>query len=304
MGLPPPTEATAPPTAEPPPAGLPDPTPPSDASASDNGVAAPASPPQGEQGEGQGQTPTEPGTEEAPAWAAAEDVDAVLAVEPVAQRLETMRAEAKTEHLEEGRRTAQSQIQPTIQANQQRLDNINKGVQDFVRSWNKGVKAGEFTQEQATDLIEEHRDTFEALAQVQLESGRWEGRGEWINIAGKIDPAIPTEFNPRFQALQQGLDDPTFTDDFLKAIGKAVADPIKAELKEANANIARLQSEATAAGRTEAKPPATLGGRGGAGAGKIGPDAIIQSPTSTVEEKKAAFQEKHGLDIAAVVPMN
>ena len=266
MGLPPTTtESTAPATAEPPPAGLPDPTPPSDASASDNGVAAPASPPQGEQGEGQGQTPPEPDTSPPPEhpWTGAEDVDAVLATEPVATRLEAM----KTEHLEEGRRTAQSQLQPTIQANQQRLEGVLKGTQDMLRSWNKSVKAGELTPEQATDIIEEHRPTFEALAQMQLESGRWEGRGEWINLAGKVDATIPAEFNPRFQALQQGLDDPTFTDDFMKAIGKAVADPIRAELKEARAEVEQLKATATASGRTASPAPAKTSGVGGGGGG-------------------------------------
>ena len=272
MGLPPATtEVTAPPTATPPPAGLPDPTPPPDASASDTGVAAPASPPQGEQGEGQGQP--ESGTSAPPAWADAQDVDAVLAVEPVAQRFETM----KTEATEEGRRTAQSQLQPAVQANQQRLDTITKGTQDFIRSWNKLVRSEALTPEQATDIIESNRETFEVLAQVQLESGRWEGRGEWINLAGKVDPTIPAEFNPRFQALQQGLEDPTFTDDFMKAIGKAVADPIRAELKEAKAEVEQLKATATAAGRTATRPPAVTGGVGGGGAGATQPQTLQEA---------------------------
>ncbi len=313
-----PTADAAPATASPPPQGLPDPAPqpsPTDAApASANGVASAADggAPQGDKtGEGQGLPQPGADTQPPPAdtppaipWADAQDVDAVLAVESVAARLETMRAEAKTEHLEEGRRTAQSQLQPVLQGNQQKLGEIKNAVQSIVRIWNKAVKDETFSHTDATDSIEEHREAFETLAQVQLESGRWEGRGEWINLAGKIDPAIPSEFGPRFQALQQGLDDPTFTDDFLKAVGKAVADPIKAELKEANAHVARLEAEAKTAGRGETKPPAPTGGLGGAGAGKIGPDAIIQSPTSTVDEKKAAFNEKYGGDIARDVPMS
>lgn len=266
----PPADAiTAPATASPPPQGLPDPTSPTSAAdvpASDNGTAAPASTQGDNAGEGQGQTLPGGDTAATPTvqpWADAQDVDAVLAVESVAARITEQRAEAITEATETGRKTAQSQLQPLLQGNQQRLNDINKGVKGFVRSWNAGIKAGDFTQAEATAIIEEHRDTFEALAQVQLESGRWEGRGEWINLAGKIDPSIPSEFGPRFQAVQQGLDDPTFTDDFLKAVAKAGVDPIKAELKEANANIARLENEAREAGRTANPAPVKTGGLGG-----------------------------------------
>ncbi len=305
------SEATVPAPAAPPPPGLPDPVdPPPAAPASDNGATEPASP-QGEQGEDKGLPQPEPTTEATPTetppehpWAGAADVDAVLAVESVAERVKTMAEEGITNATEEGRRTAQSQLQPILQANQQRLEGIDKHLGDHARAWNKLVKSGGITQEEATDIIEANPGYFDALRGVQLENGRWEGRGEWIRLAGEIDASIPTEFTPRFQALQSGLDDPTFTTDFLKAVGKAVADPIRAELKEAKANIERLESQARTAGRTETKPPATLGGRGGASAAAIGPDAIIQSPTSTVEEKKAAFKEKHGVDIATVVPMN
>lgn len=260
---PPTTEAPAPDPAATPPQGLPDPAPPAtDAAPATNGVTDPVIP-QGDLGETPGQTPPGTDTPPPPAWAEAADVDAVLAVESVAERVTAMREEHKAEHIEEGRKTAQSQLQPILQGNQKRLGEIQAGVQTFVRTWNKAVKAGDFTQAEATDLIEEHRSTFETLAQVQMDAGRWEGRGEWINLAGKLDSGIPSEFGPRFQALQQGLDDPTFTDDFLKAVGKAVADPIRAELTEAKANIARLEGEARDAGRISQPAPVKTGGLGG-----------------------------------------
>ena len=297
--------AAEPPTAPPSPAGLPDPTPPQPAAptngATPAGEAAPASPPQGDiTGEGQGQETPGGDPPAPPAWAEATDVDTVLGVESVAARV----TELKTEATEEGRRAAQSQLQPILQGNQKRLEGILTNTGEFVKSWNKLIRAGTLTQQEATEIIEDNRGTFEALAGVQREAGAWEGRGEWIALAGKSDPAIVTEFQPRFDALRNGLDDPTFTQDFLAAIGKAAVTPLKKELTEANANIARLESEARTAGRTEQPAPAKTGGLGGPSAAAIGPDAILRSPTSTPEEKKAAFQEKHGIDIASVVPMN
>lgn len=248
-----------------PPAGLPDATPPPDPAqpAADTGVAADGSPLQGD-ATGDGQVPPAQAGDDpspAPAWAAAPDVDTVLGVEAVATRVTELKAEAQ----EEGRRTAQGQLQPLLQGNQRRLEEIRKGTSEFTRSWNKLVRNGNITTQEATELIEDHRGTFETLAQVQMESGRWEGRGEWIDIAAKLDPSISQEFGPRFQALQQGLDDPTFTDDFLKAVGKAVAGPIKTELQEANAHIARLEQEARDAGRNGQPAPVKTAGLGGSG---------------------------------------
>ena len=256
-----PAEAAPTDTAEPTPAGLPEVTTPDPAPpAQEPSEAAPSSPSQGDGSEIQGTT-TDPGASpaEPPAWAAASDVEAVLAVESVSKRV----SELKTEATETGRRNAQSQIQPSVQANQQRLDQLNGGIQNILRSWNKIVKSGTLTQEEASEIIEENRGTFEALAKYDLERGRWEGRGEWIGLAGQIDPAITAEFQPRFDALMNNLDDPTFTSDFLKAVGKAVADPVRTELTEAKANVARLEDEARKAGRTTNPSPPNLGGVGG-----------------------------------------
>lgn len=170
----------------------------------------------------------------------------------------------------EGRSETHSRMQPSIQRMEGDIKRINQGIQDF---------AGEFTEwrddpttdQKALDrLITKHRDTFDALGQVQLDRGGWQGWAGFVNNLGtqSKDPALAQEFLPRLQHMMNGDSDDGFWPDLVEHL----TDTARKESKEEGRKLGnkettdRLAAEARDNGRQkEAPPPKVAAGAGGGG---------------------------------------
>ncbi len=260
-----PQAPTAPAPAESPPQGLPEGSAPE--STADlikaAGPATEAKPPEGDDSGGRDGAPegAPPEGEEpkGPAWSEAKDLDSLVAVEEVAQHIEGR----ETAAFDRGRSETHSRMQPFLQKQEETLGSIDKTMGQFAKSWNRMVKDGALTKDDIGDLLENNEGAFAALAGVHQDAGMWQGIGQVVERVGSVlnDNGLAHEFVGRVQNLRKGLQDPTFVEDFVEKVAEAKTKPIRDQLKEANANILRLENEAKQAGRTETPPPAKTSGR-------------------------------------------
>ena len=210
----------------------------------------------------------------APAPETTEESGGEAEVEPTPEVLLTNLAEHVQERekaaRKEGRSETHSRMQPSIQRLEGDMKRINQGIQDF---------AGEFTEwreDPATDqkaldrLITKHRDTFDALGQVQLERGGWQGWAGFVNnlAAQSKNAELAQEFLPRLQHLANGDSDDGFWPDLVEHLTDAAEKKgFEEGRKKGNKETTdRHAAEARDNGRQkEAPPPKVAAGAGGSG---------------------------------------
>lgn len=260
-----------------PPSGLPEVTaPPSSeeliSSQGVNGEAASSTPGQGESGSGQGAegggepqpgevSPGDGGEPSPLPWLEAQDVGQVLAIEAVASEVKTREETARRN----GQSETEKRMRPTIQQTQETYAGIQDQMRQFGLSWNKLIRDGTVSQEAVEQLFESHGGTFAALVGVQQDMGIWKGITQVIERTFDHlgDSGAKADFTQRVERLRRNMVDESFTEDFVDRVREAAAAPVREQLKEANATIARLEEDAKRDGRTSQPAPANISGRGG-----------------------------------------
>ena len=219
-----------------------------------------------------------PAPEEAAPAPETTEADGGNEVEPTPEQLLTTLAEhvqeretAKyTEGRKEGASEPHSRMQPSIQRLGSTLKDLNQGVTDFASDFS------EWREDPAADtkgldrVLTKHRSTFEAMGQVQLERGGWDGWSGFVNNLGlqSKDTGLAQEFVPRLQHMANG--DPH--DGWWPNLYERLTDTARKEgfeegRKKGNKETeVRLAAEARANGRQKEAPPAKVAA--GAGAGK------------------------------------
>ena len=215
--------------------------------------------------------------EAAPAPETTED-DGGKEVEPTPEQLLTTLAEhvqeretAKyTEGRKEGASETHSRMQPFLQRQETAMKSINQGVTDFASDFS------EWREDPASDtkgldrVLTKHKDTFEALGQVQLDRGGWNGWGGFVNNLGlqSKDTGLAQEFLPRLQHMANGDSD----DGFWPDLHERLTDTARKEgfeegrKKGTKETEVRHAAEARDNGRQKEAPPAKVAA--GAGTGK------------------------------------
>lgn len=206
------------------------------------------------------------------------DGDGGKEVEPNPEQLLTTLAEhvqeretvKYTEGRKEGASETHSRMQPAIQRLGSTLKDINQGVTDFASDFS------EWREDPAADtkgldrVLTKHKSTFEAMGQVQLERGGWDGWGGFVNNLGlqSKDTGLAQEFLPRLQHMANGDIDDGFWPDLVEHITDAARkEGFEEGRKKGNKETeVRHAAEARANGRKDEAPPAKVAA--GAGAGK------------------------------------
>lgn len=296
-----PETAVSPSPTDSPPAGLPeatgdgpapDATPVPDKGSEADAAAAAAGEGGPEGGEGASDAGEGEETPPPPAWAEAADVEAVLATDAVAEAVGAREAAAR----KAGASDTQSRMQPYLQRQEATLQKIDKGLGQFVTSWNEMLEDENRTlsKKDIAALLAQHGDSLQALAGAQFDHGIWEGIGQIVDqVGGQLENR--RSFTDRLGHMRSGGTDPTFVEDFAEAVADGATKKIREELKKANATIVRLETEAKTAARDGTKPPAKTGGRAGGGGGltreqvqKMSPEQISKLPVADLDRAMRA----------------
>jgi len=250
------------------------------------GPAGPEAPVEAPEAVGSEETPVE-GAEKEPAswWSAVEDEEGLKGHENVSHWLSEAR--------EEGRSTARQEMQPRVDARNQRLSQIQKGLDGF---WQSFTGLAEAIKERASedggdelkafnDLLKTHQPALSALAATHKEAGYREaflgrtyqnGDGQPVREMGVLealfgDADAADVFAQRAQnAFEFGSRDESFYDDLREALTKtAVAAALAKEREKLDKDTrAQLEEEARAKDRDgKGKPAVPAGGGGGGGGG-------------------------------------
>ena len=221
--------------------------------------------------------PEAPGTEvepPTPAWAKTASLEELFDLGEVKSRLEERDKGVLERGQQEGAKETQRRLQPILQKHEAHLASINKGLGEFVTSWNRLAKNGALDKDAIEELIEGHETTFNALRGVYAEQGHWGGVdgtiAEMLNSAGVSDRH--PEFQQRLDNLRNGLSDPTVVGDLLDVLveAKLKQERERWEKEEGKQVAERVEATIRAEKRSAEKPPAEPkgGGAGGRGAGK------------------------------------
>ena len=176
-----------------------------------------------------------------PAWAGVSTLDEVLALDDVKSRVDAAVAEGR----EVGSREMQSQLQPILNKHEEYLGRIDLALTNFGTSWNKIANSGEFTPEDLSKVLQGNAAAFNALVGLQATEGEWMGLKTAMRELGKQsgDTKLGDEFTVRAENLKNGLTDPTFYSDLVSRVSASAVSAMKAKLDEANAHIARIETQ-------------------------------------------------------------
>jgi len=254
------------------------------------GPASPEVPVEAPEAVGSKETPVE-GAEKEPAswWSAVANEEGLKSHEKVQPWLEEARVAAR----EEGRSTARQEMQPRVDARNQRLGQIQKELGSF---WESFAGLAEAIKERSSedageelkafnDLLKTHQPALSALAATHKEAGYREaflgrtyqnGDGQPVREMGVLealfgDADAADVFAQRAQnAFEFGSRDESFYDDLREALTKtAVAAALAKEREKLDKDTrAQLEEEARAKDRDgKGKPAVPAGGGGGGGGG-------------------------------------
>jgi hypothetical protein len=249
--------------------------------------AEPGGEPAQVEGEKVGAEKTEP-----PAWATVSDASELLDHEGVKplheERLNTARETAKKEGASETHR----RLQPLIDRQQDTLRGIDEKVGRFTDSWNRIARTKDaegnpvIDKAALQDLLDDNREAFAALGGLRQSEGMWSGAA---GLVKELADAMKSEsftsaFRPRLERMQRGDTDSSIFADMVDAIADSAKEPLKAELKERDAKITRLETEVREAKRNGQPSPANPpGGGGGGGKSVAEEDDILMNPETHID---------------------
>ena len=200
-------------------------------------------------------------------WAEATDLDGLVEVEPVKAHI-TSRIETATKDARRtGRQEALDQVKPLADRQGATLDSIDASAKTIVKSWNEWAKSGAATKDEVSEVFTEHKEALAALAGVQAATSNAVGRIELIGeLADHLkSPELKAEFGKRVADRHQGINDPELPGELAEAIADAKIKPLKAELKEAKAQIAQQKTTAKTIERDGTGSPARVQGKAAGG---------------------------------------
>lgn len=236
----------------------------------------------------------EPGAQkpEPPAWAEVSEASELFELEGVKplheERVNTAREAAKKEGASETHR----RMQPLIDRQQDTVRDINDKVGQFTSQWNRLTRAkdaeGNPTVDPARlqDLLDDNRDAFGALSGMHRTEGVWSGAAGLVKELGDAmkSDTLASDFRPRLERLQRGDTDSAIFTDMVEAIADSSKKPLQDELREAKAQITRLESEAREVQRNGQPAPANPpGGGGGLGKTAAEEDDILMNPATHID---------------------
>ncbi len=211
------------------------------------------------------------GEQAPPAWHEARSLQEVVELPEFKTHIDGAVAAGRKEGLSD----AQSRMQPFLEKAEIRIGNIDANTQAFVTSWNKHVKDGTLSPEAVQELLGNNQAAFVALSGMQQDTGIWMGLQNTITQIGKQigSDALARDFALRAQKMRTGLTDPTFYPDLVEAISDAATKPLRGELEEAKATIARHgEQDGDTKRDVNGQRPARAAGRAGGAGGGLSPD--------------------------------
>jgi hypothetical protein len=204
------------------------------------------------------------------------------------ERLNAARETAKKEGASETHRRMQPHIDRQLDA----VRGINEKVEQFTSQWNRLARAkdpeGNLVVDPARlqDLLDDNREAFAALGGMHRTEGVWSGAAGLVKELGDAmkSDTLASDFRPRLERLQRGDTDSAIFTDMVEAIADSAKKPLQDQLKEKDAQITRLESEAREAKRNGQPAPANPpGGGGGLGKTVAEEDEILMNPETHID---------------------
>ena len=244
-----------------------------------------------------------PEAPEPPAWATVTEASELLDHEGVKplheERLNAARETAK----KEGASETHKRLQPLLDRQNDTLRGINDKVDNFTTQWNRLSRTKDaegnpvVDPARLQDLLDDNREAFAALGGLHRNEGIWSGAAGLVKEladAMKSD-TFTSDFRPRLERMQRGDTDSSIFTDMVDAIADTAKEPLQAELKEAKAQVKRLEDEAAQAKRNGQPAPANPpGGGGGGGKTKAEEDELLMNPATDINVIKAIWARRKG----------
>jgi hypothetical protein len=202
----------------------------------------------------------------------------------IEERLNTARETAKKEGASETHR----RLQPLIDRHHDDLRGIDEKVGRFTDGWQRLTRAKDaegnpvVDPARLQDLLDDNREAFAALGRMHRDEGVWSGAAGLVKELGDAmkSDTLASDFRPRLERLQRGDTDSGIFTDMVEAIADSAKQPLQEQLKEKDAQITRLESEAREAKRNGQAPPANP--PGGAGGGGRSEDELLEDVTTPI----------------------
>lgn len=231
------------------------------------------------------------GAPEPPAWATVETAEALFEHESVKPLHEERVSAARESGKKEGASDTHKRLQPLLDRQQDTLRGLDEKVGRFTTDWNRLTRAKDEAGNPAVDparlqdLIDDNREALAALGGMSREEGVWSGAAGLVaELANAMNSdTFSSDFRPRLERKKRGDTDTAIFTDMVDAIADSAKKPLQGELKEAKAQITRLEGEAAQAKRNGQPSPATPPGGGGGGPkGRAEEDAILMNPETPI----------------------
>jgi hypothetical protein len=250
------------------------------------------------EGEKVGAEKTEPS-----AWAAISDASELLDHEGVKplydERLSTAREEGK----KEGASETHKRLQPLHDRQQDTLRGIDEKVGRFTDSWTRLSRAKDadgnpvIDKAALQDLLDDNREAFAALGGLHRNEGTFSGYAGLVKELAKAmnSDTFGADFQPRLERVYRGDTDSAIFTDMVEAIADEAKKPVRDELKEAKAQVKRLEDEAVQVKRNGQAPPVNPpGGAGGGGTSREEEDKTLMNPETPIGTIKEIMARRKG----------
>jgi hypothetical protein len=247
----------------------------------------------------------EPGAQkpEPPAWATISDASELLDHEGVKPLHEERLSAAREEGKKEGASETHKRLQPLHDRQQDTLRGIDEKVGRFTDGWTRLARAKDAEGNPAIDparlqeLLDDNREAFAALGGLHRNEGTFSGYAGLVKELAKAmnSDSFGGDFQPRLERVYRGDTDSAIFTDMVEAIADEAKQPLQDQLKEKDAQITRLESEAREAKRNGQAPPANPpGGGGGGGTSREQEDEILSNPETPIGTIKEIMARRKG----------
>lgn len=253
----------------------------------------------GQVGDGEGDAP-KPGPV---AWATIPEASDVIEHESIKPLVEERVTTAREQAQKEGRNQAFKELQPLHDRRVDEMRVIGEKIGRFSADITRMARAkGEDGQPavdlaRLQDLLDDNRETVALFNEERRKDGLWDGAASLVKELGDVmkSEALLSDFRPRLERLQRGGTDSSIFTDMVDAIADSAKEPLKAELKERDAKITRLEKEVRDAQRNGQPDPANPpGGAGGGGKSKAEEDEILMNPETHISVIKEITARRKG----------
>jgi hypothetical protein len=250
------------------------------------------------EGEKVGAEKTEP-----PAWATISDASELLDHEGVKPLYDERVSTAREEGKKEGASETHKRLQPLHDRQQDTLRGIDEKVGRFTDSWTRLSRAKDadgnpvIDKAALQDLLDDNREAFAALGGLHRNEGTFSGYAGLVKELAKAmnSDTFGADFQPRLERVYRGDTDSAIFTDMVEAIADEAKKPVRDELKEAKAQVKRLEDEAVQVKRNGQAPPVNPpGGAGGGGTSREEEDKTLMNPETPIGTIKEIMARRKG----------